>query len=174
MEVPWQSRRASEPNQAPVGGIFRLRAGESSHVLLLDEPVGIDLHWTDDGSFPCLEGCRHCPQRVYRRWYAPAMVPWPALKGRQGWERWGQGIAELSDANLDQLEDRPFRGLYVRLGRGKEARSPQQVQVAEQQPAGEPPPGFDVIPRLYAVWGLPRHSAQEAPAPKILPLRRLA
>src|SRR5713101_3210104 len=56
--------------------LFRLRPGNTVQALLLAKVVGVNLHWHNQSSMPCLgTGCVLCPDpdRYYRS-YSPAMI----------------------------------------------------------------------------------------------------
>ena len=157
--------------------IFRLRLGQECWVQILEDPIGVPLHWVEGRSQPHLEGqCPYCPKPVRLVWYAPAIVPQQRFDreaGRMGWDyrRW---VLELMDSNMETLEGRECRGLVARLFRGKQQYAPLILHVSEKQPADEPPASFNVKPVLCRLWGWPQLAAYALgnESPEVIKFRR--
>jgi hypothetical protein len=100
---------------APIGRrILILKPGEGASVVFLADHIGVNIHWIDNRSRPCVDDCQHCKAQTPRRWraYLPALVRRCVKMGVDADARQTpvfsarieELVIELTESHADQIE----------------------------------------------------------------------
>lgn len=181
-EVKW-IKEPPTPGDGTGRGTIWLADQRQTPIILLGNPVGIQLHWVGNRTRPCSgQGCTYCdpmsgaePGRPH--WYAPGLVLTLVMRGADGkplaaprrdWVERTLSLPERACSLLlaNAVEGELCRGLRATLSRRGPGRCPVVVEEITQVEGHHLPQTFDVRPYLYRAWGLkwqePGHNQGDA------------
>jgi hypothetical protein len=158
---------------APIGRrILILKPGEGASVVFLADHIGVNIHWIDNRSRPCVDDCQHCKAQTPRRWraYLPALVRRCVKMGVDADARQTpvfsarieELVIELTESHADQIEG--LAGMAAELWKPRGNKLLPVRLIVDGPAKVELPPAFDVKPVLYRIWGIQQ---QERPALKV-------
>lgn len=161
MEIAWSNQPPPPQNRR----VLVLKPGYGVMATMLDEYLGVYIHWAAKRSRPCNgRECTECRKHNPRLWkaYIPCSIRWFIRTGRDcngraigDWsvktEEW---VLELSESHTDFLSGGQLRGLQTEVW--KPAGDPKQsLRLINAGFDENPPPSFEVKPVLYKLWALP-------------------
>jgi hypothetical protein len=161
MGVQWTSAAPPSPHRQ---SILILKPGESALATFIGEPHGVEIHWVERRSQPCLGAecpINHATNAPKWRAYAPAQVRRFLKRGECAGEPIGDWsakledlIVELTEAHVEFVTVGKLRGLVVELHkpRGNVRQSMRIINTGKIDDTVPAP--FDVKAVLCRLWNV--------------------
>lgn len=172
MDARWErSTDGTRAKFARIQGPFA--QGQTTFIFLGDLEI-VWTHWKG-ATIPCTgEDCKHCPDKLRRVAYAPAILCY----SREGTKVNEQVIFSSPEGCVAQLQAmEPLRGTYAVFSRKAGNQTP-RISIPGVPINGELPPTFDVQACLRRIWGLdhkrPEQAKETETEPNIIKFRKFA